>query len=242
MTADENKESKVTGEEIDQIELEVEGARTLTVVFRQDGTGCVEPEDYNYEFTHDLDLVSLEYQFADYEQLEEYLALYFWDYVNPTFYNDRFLRDYAELERHELEFTLGNAEEFNRLMRLFLLTEPDLEKATRSEVVIKTATPDTLALLSHQYSYGSERLDRLVQLAFKEHQPTGYFFEYNDNGYGRFSCYDRLPIDLTYELEEFLQASAREKMSARAKLREWLVARGQDLAQYGLEDWEKVYE
>jgi hypothetical protein len=212
------------------------------VLFRADGTGCFDVDEYyqSEEFSHDLDLVALHNRFNNREELARYLEDYFWDKVNPTL-EGYLLKDYSELDGKELEFVSGKPEEFDRLMRFFLLTEPELDQHAGEQVMIRCALEEEKARLEKDWDYyASDRLMKLVELALKEHQPYGYTYEYNEQAGDRRSGYSLTPASLIYELDEFLVASARERMNARRELREWLVARDQNPASFGLDNWEKI--
>lgn len=143
--------------------------------------------------------------------------------------------DYEDLDAHELEFITGNRADFDYLLRLFILTEPGLAKATQKYVYIQSSTEKHQAGLGEWDSaYTSARLKDLIELALKEHQPYGYQFHYDDQSNVL------VPQFIDYKLDEFIQMPAREKMNARRELRLWLIERNQEPAQFELENWEKI--
>ena len=226
--------SEITG----QIESNHE---TYRMVLRSDGTASLfEGEWESDKFSHDLDLVALQQTYPDAEARQEYLSEWFWQNINHRL-DDPFLVGYDELNSYELTFVSGKAGEFERLMGLFLLTEPNLDKARENEVVVNCATNDGPAQLGRaQWYYSSDRLEKLVKLALAEHHPFGYTYEYNDQRGDRRSGYSLNPAQLEYDLNEIAQSPARERMNARRELREWLTARGHDPASYDLQEWEKI--
>ncbi len=229
-------------EELSDITIQIKSLEDeeYSVVFRADGTGSFDADEIYVieEFNHRLNLKALKEQFGDGEQLTAYVENYFWEEINPKL-EDMVLRSYSDLEDHELEFVSGKPEEFDRLMGFFLMTEPGLERQTGNQVVVKCALEDQKAQLETWYSYTSERLNQLLRLALKEHQPYGYTYEYNEQAGDRRSGYSLTPATLTYELDQYLQLSARERMQARCELSEWLLVRNEDPASFGL-SWEKI--
>jgi hypothetical protein len=210
-------------------------------------------------FTHNLDLASVRVQYPDENDLKNFLVNHFWDKVNLRL-ADQFIRYESELLGEEIEFKHGNAQEFDRLMDWFILTEPNV---TEGIIEVKTAAPEhgdfevesfgkSPVLLDIQiigpdasppcllkYLYYSERLDDLVYLALKEHYPYGYSYSYMDNNMDRFSGYYKQLKILGYNIQDSLEIPAREKMAARQELSKWLTERGHNPADYGL-DWEKI--
>jgi hypothetical protein len=225
--------------------------RPYRVLFRDDGTGALFDDDRNkdgkpeHEFNHNLSLPALLVEHW-YEPLYEYLEEYFWNEVNPNIEN-RLVKESWELERHELEFVMGNRNEFERLMRLFLLTEPEtaLRQSGNYAAIVKSASkpsqrdsdPEPHLSLG---AYRSDRLLALTQLLFREHYPRGYYWEYNDGPSDRLLWgYSFYAEEFDFPLAPILAAPAREKMAARAELCQWLTERGHNPADYGL-IWEKI--
>ena len=118
-------------------------------------------------------------------------------------------------------------------MKLFILTEPDIEAHEDEDVRIYAAADGTDPHLESSDCYHSERLEELAGIALSENRPVGWSFEYNDGAHNRRSGYDEFPECLTWKMDEILgESSAREKMAARRELRKWLEARGHDLARF----------
>jgi hypothetical protein len=133
----------------------------------------------------------------------------------------------------ELYFETGSKDEFERLMRLFILTEPDVEAHEDEEVRLYAAMEETEPRLERSDGYFSERLEALAEIALSENRPVGWTWEYNDGAYNRRSGYDVFAESLTWNIGEILeQAPAREKMAARRDLRKWLEERGHDMARF----------
>lgn len=259
MQTNENKEVEIVKKKEQGLSIFV---NSYEVLFVRDGSGCINPQPSGCNewdsFKHKLDLEALEIQFKQPTNLGSYLTQYFWQEINPKLENPMLDDDYYSLEIHELESVNGSRENFDHLMRLFILTEPDLENDQNrwQEVVVKSAakvehhrpyyTDEDMSEfngkphLQKEWSYYTERLNKLVDLALREHRPYGFHYEYNDNGSGRRSCYDLEPEELTYDLEEFYQVSARERMNARYELSKWLISKGQHPNDYALDGWEKI--
>ena len=182
------------------------------VIFEPDGTGRVEEDSTTSPeiqlFTHTLDLTALRRQFTDPKAQVEQLDKYFWAEVNHQLEEPLFAYfwQYPDLENHELEFTSGAREEFDRLMRLFLLTEPGLDEVETSTVTVYSATEQNRPYLERRWDYSSDRLRRLLALAARQNRPYGYLYEYDDSGY-RFT-----PQSMNYDIYElFNEVSARER-------------------------------
>jgi hypothetical protein len=218
------------------------------VSFKADGSGIINYTEYEYseKFTHKLNIVEAQAKYPDERTLEKYVTQYFWEKLNHTL-SDPLLRDYSDLKTHELEFTIGNRAGFDHIMQLFILTEPDLDNASATKVVVTTAKPHRGAKNGEKkqetqlvkWYYHSQRLEELVGLLMKMHCPVGFDYHYNDGAYDRKSGYNLSPLHLEYDVAEILKVPAREKMAARQELSRWLIERGQNPADYGL-DWEKI--
>jgi hypothetical protein len=136
-------------------------------------------------------------------------------------------------EANELHFEKGSQGELDRLMKLFILTEPDIDKHIDEEVCLYTRMEDRGPYLESRDTYCSRRLKNLTMIALKENRPVGWIWEYNDGAYHRRSGYDRNAIVVTWEIGEVIEHSpAREKMAARRELCEYLEARGFDIAEF----------
>src|SRR5262249_17946092 len=104
------------------------------VTFLADKTGLIEFEcDKPVHFSHNLDISGLTARFTNRNTIEEILSDYFWQEVNYwldfPLDDEEFDRD-DDLEGYELEFVKGSRGEFDRLITMFALTEPEIENAT----------------------------------------------------------------------------------------------------------------
>jgi hypothetical protein len=134
------------------------------------------------------------------------------------------------IENHDIYFERGSQVELDRLMRLFILTEPDIDKHADDEVCLYAGAEDRGPYLEDKQAYCSRRLKKLAGIALSENRPVCWIWEYNDGASYRRSGYDRHPAVVTWEIGEVLeQATAREKMAARRKLSEYLDERGFDI-------------
>ena len=71
----------------------------------------------------------------------------------------------------ELHFETGSQDELERLMKLFILTEPDIEAHEDEEVRLYAAMEGTEPHLESSDCYHSERLEALTELALSENRP-----------------------------------------------------------------------
>jgi hypothetical protein len=205
------------------------GSDEFNVVFRADGIGITK-EDTHYDFfEHCLDLEEIRRDCKNNEDaIDEYLRNYFSEHIclqmDDPFFN-------PDGEGCELYFETGSRDELERLLKLFILTEPDIEGHEDEEVRLYAATYGVGPYLGSSDCYHSERLGGLMAIALSENRPVGWSYEYNDGAYNRKSGYDEYPASLTWDIDGLLeQSSAREKMAARRELRKWLDARGHDMA------------
>jgi hypothetical protein len=204
---------------------------SVSVVFRADGIGIIK-EGASYEFfEHEIDLVEIWRECRnDHDAISKRLRDYFRGGIS-RFMEDPFFDPVAEA--NELHFEKGSQAELNRLMKLFILTEPGIDKHTDEEVCLYAGMEDRGPYLESNDSYCSRRLKNLTMIALKENRPVGWVWEYNDGAYHRRSGYDRHPTVVTWEIGEVLeQATAREKMAARRELSEYLAAHGLDIEEF----------
>jgi hypothetical protein len=201
----------------------------IYVVFRADSIGVINEDSWYEFFEHGLDLGEVEREFRnDNDAINNYLHDYFINEVSEHI-EDPFIN--PSEEGCELYFETGSREELDRLMRLFLLTEPDIESHEDKDVRLYSAVEDDAPYLESYQCYSSRRLTELTEVALSEHHPVGWSWEYNDGAYNRRSGYDRQAHCLTWNIGEILeQSSAREKMVARRELRLYLEARGYEMA------------
>ncbi len=207
------------------------GSESLQVVFRADGIGVIK-EDSHYEFfEHDLDLEEVRRDCEDdKDAINDFLRDHFDEEISQQM-EDPFFDPSGE--GCELYFEMGSRVELERLMRLFIPTEPDIEAHEDEEVRLYAAADGTGPYLESNDCYRSKRLEGLAEIALAENRPVGWSFEYNDGAYNRRSGYDEFAESLTWDISEILEQSpAREKMAARRELRKWLQARGHDPARF----------
>jgi hypothetical protein len=80
-------------------------------------------------------------------------------------------------EERELHFEIGSQEELDRLMRLFILTEPGIDKHVGSQVCLFAGAEGRDPRLEDRQAYCSKRLKRLAEIALSENRPMGWSFE-----------------------------------------------------------------
>jgi hypothetical protein len=209
------------------------GSCDIFVVFREDGIGVTRQDsDYDF-FRHDLDLEEVRQECQnDEEQISEALCSAFLEDIRSEM-EDPFFD--PEDERCALYFTSGSNGELDRLMRLFILTEPGIELHEEENVRLYAALEDADPYLAEDdyEGYHSKRLVALAEVALSENRPVGWEWEYNDGAYDRKSGYTQCAEVLTYNISEILeQSSSREKMVARRELGKYLEARGYGLASF----------
>jgi hypothetical protein len=178
---------------------------SVFVVFRADGIGVIK-EGASYEFfEHALDLVEVWQECGkDQDAIGNRLRDYFRDRIG-LFMEDPFFDPAAEA--NELHFEKGSQGELDRLMKLFILTEPDIDKHIDEEVCLYTRMEDRGPYLESRDTYCSRRLKNLTMIALKENRPVGWIWEYNDGAYHRRSGYDRNAIVVTWEIGEVIEQS-----------------------------------
>lgn len=200
------------------------------IVFGPEGLGYIEDGDTQL-FTHTLDIAKLREEAADEDGIEETLAEYFRDELNDTL-DDPYISS-EELEDQDVHFLSGSEDELERLVRLFVLTEPDVEKSAGEDVCIRTATEDESACLDGDGNgYYSDRLNSLVELALESNEPEGWSWEYNDGAANQKSGYSLCSSSITYDIEEILELPARVRMAARRDLKQWLETKGRTIEEF----------
>ena len=207
------------------------GFESHQVVFRADGIGVIKEDSFYEFFGHDLDLEEVRRDCeGDKDAIDEFLRDHFHEEISQQM-EDPFFDPSGE--GCELYFETGSRVELERLMKLFILTEPDIEAHEDEDIRVYAAADGTDPYLESSDCYHSERLEELAGIALSENRPVGWSFEYNDGAHNRRSGYDEFPECLTWKIDEILgESSAREKMAARRELRKWLEARGLDLARF----------
>lgn len=204
---------------------------SVTVVFRSDGIGVIK-EGPSYEFfEHTLDMVEVILECGNNQDARsKRLRDYFGDGISRLMEDPIFD---PSAEAHELHFEKGSREELDRLMKLFILTEPGIEKHADEEVCLYAETEDRGPYLESRDAYCSRRLKNLTMIALSENRPVGWIWEYNGGGYYRRSGYDRQATVVTWEIGEVLeQSSATEKMAAFRELHDYLDARGLAITEF----------
>ena len=207
------------------------GSDDFEVVFRADGIGIIKEDSWYEFFEHELELEEVKRNCEnDRDAINDFLQEHFNEHIGPQM-EDPFFDPSGE--DCELYFETGSKDELERLMKLFILTEPDIEAHEDEEVRLYAAIEDTEPHLERSDCYFSERLEALAEIALSENRPVGWTWEYNDGAYNRRSGYDKFAESLTWNIGEIIeQAPAREKMAARRDLRKWLEERGQDMARF----------
>jgi hypothetical protein len=207
------------------------GSESLHVVFRADGFGVIKEDSWYEFFEHDLNPEEVRRNCEDDEDaINDFLQDHFHEQVSPQM-EDPFFDPSGE--DCNLYFETGSQDELERLMKLFILTEPDIEAHEDEEVRLYAAMEETEPRLESSDDYHSERLEALTEIALSENRPVGWTWEYNDGAYNRRSGYDEFAESLTWGIGEILEQSpAREKMVARRDLRKWLEVCGHDMARF----------
>jgi len=216
------------------------GSDGSEVVFSADGIGVIKEDSWYEFFEHDLNLEEIRRDYEnDEDAINDFLRDHFNEHIIPQMEDPLFD---PSGEDCELYFETGSQDELERLVRLFILTEPDVEAHEDEEIRLYAAMEETEPLLERSDGYFSERLEALAEIALSENRPVGWTWEYNDGAYNRRSGYDVFAESLTWNIGEILeQAPAREKMAARRDLRKWLEERGHDMARFdGLAEGKRV--
>jgi len=210
------------------------GSESIRVVFRADGTGVIN-NDWEYEFfKHDLDLEEIKREQGDEESIANCLEEYFHKEISDQF-EDPFFE--PSDEDCPIYFEKGSQAELERAIKLFILTEPDIEEYEDEFVEVYAGVNDESPRLPDYGSYYSERLEKLIEIATAENYFYGYTWEYNDGPIDRRSGYNKSPQSRIWNIDNILSDSLpREKMAARRQLRMWLNDRGHDPAEFGVQE------
>jgi hypothetical protein len=216
----------------------IAGSDAIKVVFRADGVGVIKDESLYEFFEHDINLEEIMRDFeGDRDSMDNFLWDHFEEHINQRL-DDPFIPPFDEPWEgdSELHFEKGSKDELDRLMKLFILTEPDIGAREEDMVYLYAALEgesDDPHLDLDDDGYHSKRLETLVDIALSENRPVGWTWEYNDGAYNRQSGYDKDPIRLTWDIGEILrQTPARERMAARRDLMKWLEERDHDIARF----------
>lgn len=203
----------------------------LHVIFRADGIGIIKEDSWFEFFDHELNLDEVRQECeGDAGAIDDHLSDYFFNDVSETLEDPFFDSDGADCP---IEFDCGSEEELERLMKLFILTEPVIETCDGEEVRLYAALDDEEPYLDSDGCYWTQRLEALAEIALAENRPVGWTWEYNDGACNRRSGYSQSPEAFTWQIGDVLEeASARERMAARRELRMYLEKRGHTLAAF----------
>ena len=203
----------------------------LQVIYRADGLGIIKEASWYEFFEHGLDPNQVREECGeDADAINDHLSDHFFNEVSETLEDPFFDPDGSDCP---IEFDCGSEAELERLMKLFILTEPGIEAHDGDEVRLYAALEDEEPYLDDEGCYWSQRLAALTDLALQENRPVGWTWEYNDGAYNRRSGYSQSPEAFTWQISEVLeQASAREKMGARRELRLYLEQSSHTLAEF----------
>lgn len=203
----------------------------LHVIFRADGVGIIKEDSWYEFFEHELDLDEVRRECeGSASTMDEHLSDYFFNEVSEALDDPFFDPDGADCP---MEFDCGSEGELERLMKLFILTEPEIETREGEEARLYAALEDEEPYLDNDGCYWTRRLDALTEIALAENRPVGWTWEYNDGAYNRRSGYSQSPESFTWQIGDVIEeASAREKMAARRELRLYVEKRGRTLAEF----------
>lgn len=203
----------------------------LQVIFRADGFGIIKEDSWFEFFDHELNLEEVRRECeGDADAIDDQLSEYFFNEVSETLEDPFFDPDGADCS---IEFDCGSEEELERLMKLFILTEPGIEACDGEEARLYAALDDEEPYLDSDGCYWTPRLEALTDVALAENRPVGWTWEYNDGANNRRSGYSQSPESFTWQIGDVLEeASARERMAARRELRLYLEKRGHKLAEF----------
>jgi hypothetical protein len=203
----------------------------LQVIFRADGFGIIKEDSWFEFFDHELNLDEVRQECeGDADAIDDHLSDYFFNEVSETLEDPFFDPDGADCA---VEFDCGSEEELERLMKLFILTEPGIEACDGEEARLYAALDDEEPYLDSDGCYWTPRLEALTDVALAENRPVGWTWEYNDGANNRRSGYSQSPECFTWQIGDVLEeASARERMAARRELRLYLEKRGHTLAEF----------
>lgn len=203
----------------------------VQVIFRADGLGIIQEDSWFEFFDHELNLEEVRQECeGDADAIDDHLSEYFFDEVSGTLEDPFFDPDGADCA---VEFDCGSEEELERLMKLFILTEPGIEACDGEEARLYAALDDEEPYLDSDGCYWTPRLEALTEIALAENRPVGWTWEYNDGANNRRSGYSQSPECFTWQIGDVLEeASARERMAAHRELRLYLEKRGHKLAEF----------
>ncbi len=157
----------------------------------------------------------------DDDAIRDHAEELFWKAGNELLSNPFLQDEDAWLEDADLTFRHGSQNEFERLLTLFVKTDPDTLATGFGRVVVRSATGDHPAHLDPDEEH-PKRLADLVALALREFQPHGYDVEYNDGRRGRRSGYTHSACIIEIEADA---PSAHELAGLTRELAAWLAPR-----------------
>lgn len=203
----------------------------LHVIFRADGIGIIKEDSWFEFFDHELDLEEARREYeGDASAIDDYLSDYFFNDISETLEDPFFDPDGADCA---VEFDCGSEEELERLIKLFIMTEPGIEACDGEDIRLYAALDAEKPYLDSDGCYWTRRLESLTEIALAENRPVGWTWEYNDGACNRRSGYSQSPESFTWQIGDVLEeASARERMAARRELRLYLEKRGHTLAEF----------
>src|SRR5262249_5827501 len=139
------------------------GSDSFDVVFRADGIGVIKEDSWYEFFEHELDLEEVKRNCEnDRDAINDFLQEHFNEHIGPEM-EDPFFDPSGE--DCELYFETGSQDELERLMRLFILTEPGIEEHEDEEVRLYAAMEDSESHMESSDCYHSERLEALADIA-----------------------------------------------------------------------------
>jgi len=154
------------------------------------------------------------------EMLEEV----FWEEINPTLEDPFFRSFYDDGEwGEEFQTERGTVDEFIEFLELCVLTEREILAGGEDYLIVEAETEFDAAGIS-DYSYYTNRLGELVDIACEYYKPSGFRYDYNDGCYDRNSGYSMSSESVSVSLSEAARAPVREKMLGMVRLKEKLHA------------------
>lgn len=145
------------------------------------------------------------------------LADVFWEQINQTLEDPFFRSFYDDDWGEEFRCEQGTVEELTDFLKLCVLTEREIEDPEDFLIVEAENDFDTAGL--SDFSYHTERLAELVEIACQYYQPKGFTYDYNDGCYDRMSGYCMSSDTISISLTEFVCLPVRERMLAMKELR-----------------------
>lgn len=218
---------------------------------KSDGTGKIFYSEYDSdeeEFAHETNLAELKAEietlFAEEIELrkaedlstdvsdlevardeiaQERLEEFFWEEINSTLEDPFFRSTYDDSEWvEEFHCENGTTKDFEKFLRLCVITERAANKAVESDYLIVVSESECYAAGLDESSFYTDRLNELVEIGCEHFKPSGYHYEYNDGCGDRYSGYCESPESISLAVKEFARVPAREKMLGMKELKEEL--------------------